>query len=203
MNKKTLIIFGSIVGVVLLASIIFAIVVQVRSNPPALRSSGGQALANNSGITTTTSTSTTTTTSSNSNNTNTASAKKDDSQAIYSVSRYFTEQYGSYSSDGQYANIVLLKPFMTDTMWTSAQALMAKPLPQTGFYSIKSQVANVKLDTYKPGDGSASVTVNARRTEVTSTAAPKLFSQAATIHLKQVNGSWKVDGLTWANTTTI
>lgn len=124
----------------------------------------------------------------------------DSKTKLYQIVRFFTERYGSYSTDNEHENIDSLRPFMTDTMQTTADALITTQTNTASndavYYGVTTQAANVNIIDYAPAATGATVEVVTRRVETTA-GTTKTYTQTARLQLKTINNAWKVDTFKW------
>ncbi len=194
MNKKRIILLAVIAGILLISIIVLLMIAQ-RFQPEA---STVVTVSN-----TNQSTGDTTIVSANTNNTNAVadtvipvnSGTVDSKTSVYQTARFFTERYGSYSTDNEYENIDSVQAFMTPAMQASATAVRQQVVTNT-YYGISTQATNVKFIDFTPSATGATVEVITRRTETTGIDT-KQFTQTARLQLKKVNEAWLVDIFKW------
>lgn len=194
MNKKMIIILVIVAAILLLSTLVLLLVAQ-RSTAPAVITD----TANPTSITDNSTSDNSPVTSDNSNtlpsNSNTA-VPVDSKTSLYQTARFFTERYGSYSTDNEHENIDSLRTFMTDAMQTTADALIASQTNTNTFYGITTQAANVDILDYTSTATGATVEVVARRTETTNGTTTQ-YTQTARLQFKKINEAWKVDTFKW------
>lgn len=118
-----------------------------------------------------------------------------DKAVLQQTARYFTEIFGSYSSDNNFQNLKDLKSLMTTTYWAKWEKDLANITSNTT-YSVWSQAMNATIDQYSASAGT--VTVLCKRGERKSkTEKENIFYQSAQVNLVKVNGTWLVDKVVW------
>ncbi|MDO8582225.1 MAG: hypothetical protein Q7S16_05135 [bacterium] len=121
------------------------------------------------------------------------------SSDILDVSRSFAERFGSFSNQSNFENVQGLKPFMTPTMRTWADAFVrdatAKADSNAPYYGITTRTLEAVAGSVQ--EGSATVLVKTQRREVKGTASPRVFYQDLSLTLKKIGGEWRVEKATW------
>lgn len=123
------------------------------------------------------------------------------------LSRAFTERYGSYSNQTDYANLENLLVFMTDDFQQETRNLIraerAKQRDTGVYYGITTRVITVRTASFDEAAGTAAFLLTTlRREAIGSTANVREFSQDIAVTLRKQNGSWRVDGADWQTTGT-
>lgn len=108
----------------------------------------------------------------------------------------FTARFGTYSSDGQSANLKQLMPLLTGELKTWAQGIVANSAAArpSSFTGVTSKALAAKI--ISQGSGSAVVEVSTQRvfTEGTKT---RVGYEIATLQLTQSGSSWLVSSVKW------
>ncbi len=108
---------------------------------------------------------------------------------VLKVSRYFTERYGSFSSDAAWQNLQDVKLVVTDDLWQDFEELMAKPAKQDNFYSMQTKVLSLTVDSID--NNKAQVTVSVQQTETKGKEQNTTYNKKI-IELVKDKGKWKV-----------
>lgn len=121
---------------------------------------------------------------------------------LVKISQVFAERFGSYSNYSNYSNFSDLKLFMTDTMksWADKYVEELRSSSQGGqeYFGIITKAITSKVEAYNESAGSASIMVTTQRRESTSQVDEgEAYLQDIQIGLKKVNGSWLVDKAYW------
>lgn len=128
--------------------------------------------------------------------------KPDDSATLKNVARTFAEMYGSFSTEGNYQNIVDAEFFMTTAFKARSDIFVAdarsKP-PSASFAGTTTRALfEPKVDRLDAAAGTASVTVKTQRRETGSTAgSDKVYYQDLKLEFLKSGDTWKVDSATW------
>ena len=115
----------------------------------------------------------------------------------------FAERFGSYSNQSNFNNIVDLKLFMSERMkeWADnyVGAQRVKETATDIYYGITTKAVAEEIREYDDDSGKASVYVQTRRREATSSTnnTSKVFGQDIIIKFIKEKGAWKVDGANW------
>jgi len=115
----------------------------------------------------------------------------------------FAERFGSYSNQSNFNNIVDLKLFMSEEMKEWADSYVSgqrgKPIASDIYYGITTKAVAREIREYDDDAGKASVFVQTRRREATSSTnnTSKVFGQDIIIRFIKEKGAWKVDGANW------
>lgn len=113
------------------------------------------------------------------------------------VAMDFSERYGSYSSQGDYANLRDLFGQMTARMQASAEATMlSTPLNASTYAGFITRA--LRAEVMESNETSQTFSVEAQRTE-TSSEYPqgRTFYQTAELTLVKSDLKWLVDAFTW------
>ncbi|MDD5040018.1 MAG: hypothetical protein PHY34_02605 [Patescibacteria group bacterium] len=113
------------------------------------------------------------------------------------LANFFTERYGSYSSEAKYQNILDLRPYMTATMQSVSEDFIRVQLArgETAFASVFTKVVSTK-DVEIAGTR-ANVVLSTQRAEQ-GTAKGTYYQDIELQFLKEGN-SWLVDEATWGS----
>ncbi len=126
----------------------------------------------------------------------------DESTGVRQLARSFAERYGSFSNQGNFENLLDLRPFMSTALGAKTDAYVAaesaKPPAQT-YYGVTTRSINVQLDAFDNAAGTAKATVKTQRQEFrTATGRPDVYYQDVVIEMVKEGGTWKADSATWS-----
>ena len=115
----------------------------------------------------------------------------------------FSERFGSYSNQGEFENILDLKPLMTKKMQDWADDFIAKSKAARGntsvYFGVTTKAVSTNISELSEGDGRAKVTVKNQRREASGTMADnvKIYYQELDLVFLKVGDEWKVNEATW------
>lgn len=118
------------------------------------------------------------------------------------VAKSFAERFGSYSSHGNYENILQSKEFMSKEMKSWADSYVAN-LKNNSQYSgeyygmITSALTSPKIEKFNPKSNQVEVLVPTQRFETKGTAEESVFSQDIKIVFIKEGGEWLVNSASW------
>lgn len=115
--------------------------------------------------------------------------------ALQAVAKLFTERYGSFSTEAQYANLTDVLPLMTESLAEQTRAVINAAKPSVVFYGVSTRAVTVKVGERTAT--SATVTVSTQRVETKGTAAPATKYQDLILSLEKAGEDWKVAAATW------
>jgi|GEM_PF-594942 hypothetical protein len=122
--------------------------------------------------------------------------------ALPRLASTFTERYGSYSSAGDFQNLLDLAPMMTDRLKGETETYIEAERQKTpsgeDFFGVTTRALSPVLITFDDGGGTALVAVDTVRSERLSggrDATP--YYQKLAVFLLKVNGQWQVDKAIW------
>jgi len=129
--------------------------------------------------------------------------KADDQAAVKRLAMAFSERLGSYSSEGDFANIIDLLPLMTPSLQDAQNAFVAaqraKSPSEPVFSGVTSRALNATFSSFDDAVGKASVTVQLQRRETSSTGPDdRVYYQDLRLELLKRSGKWAVDSVKWA-----
>lgn len=130
---------------------------------------------------------------------NTAGRGKSD---VEKIARFFTEFFGSYSTDSNYGNVTGLKIYMTQNMQKWADTFVAEArknkIPSGGYFGVTTKAVSVKTNSFSDEQGKAEVTVSCQRREATGTSTnARIYYQDMNLKFLKEKGMWKVDEAKW------
>ncbi len=113
---------------------------------------------------------------------------------------FFTERYGTSSTQADFSNLVDSELFMTDAFKAVTEKYIAaertKALAQA-YSGITTKAIIAEFKTISEIAGTAEVTVRTKRQEVNDKKEANAYSQDLNLTLKKVGGDWKVDSAVW------
>lgn len=114
----------------------------------------------------------------------------------------FAERFGSYSSHGNYGNIIDSKYSMTKEMKAWADSYVADLKNNSEYsgeyYGMKSEVfVSPEIENFNPDSGQVEVLVSARRSETKNNAEESVFNQNIKINYIKEGGEWLVNSASW------
>ncbi len=116
---------------------------------------------------------------------------------IRTVVKTFTERYGSYSSEADFANITDVLPLMTEDYAAHTQDAMASWTSSDVYYGVTTQVLAMEITTDEEA-GTAEAIISTQREEARGEVQNISVSyQEIVLDLVRVSGSWFVDNATW------
>lgn len=127
--------------------------------------------------------------------------EKPDSQAnLKRLAASFAERYGSFSNQGDFENLKELKVFMTDSMAREVDAYIAEAgargTATPAYVGMTTRALSSTIDSFNESAGTATVTVNTQRQEVTS-AGTRVFYQEIGLDFVRSGEIWEVDSAQW------
>ncbi len=118
--------------------------------------------------------------------------------SLTSVAKIFTERYGSYSNEANFANLSDVLPLMSVSFAEDTRQVIAASIAPEEYYGVTSRVITVNIDSIDEDNGVAVVTLTAQREEsVATTQNISVKFQDITLEMIQENGVWKVDSASW------
>lgn len=125
----------------------------------------------------------------------------DERNNLRATAKSFAELFGSFSTEGNYQNLVDAEFYMTAELKAETQAYVDqqrdKP-PSTSFYGTTTRALSVDIAAYDKAAGTASLTVKTQRRETGSTiGASTVYYQDLKLEFTKVGDAWKVRSATW------
>ena len=120
------------------------------------------------------------------------------SASVQSLSKTFTERYGSFSSESDFANLRDVEVLMTASFAAQTQAYIDTAVAPEDYYSVTTRVVSIAVDAMDETAGMATVSIATQREEAKDE--PQNISvryQTLKLELKMEDGEWKVDSATW------
>ena len=111
----------------------------------------------------------------------------------------FAERYGSFSSEGNYVNIIDLTPMITERYRRELEALVARERtksPSSAFSSTQTQVIRADVQLANDAATRGTVQVTTQRTS-RENGAERTFAQVLDLDVLKTSGGWLVDRGVW------
>ncbi len=135
-----------------------------------------------------------------SGNTNRASDSSATSarEEVVTVSRAFSERYGSSSSDAPNGHLAAALPFVSLALQSSFQRVLSRPpSPSEEPTLITSRAFAFDIRSLDEKAGRAEVAVWLQRKELVGTQLPVVYQQNLSLSLVKEQGAWKVNLAVW------
>jgi len=121
---------------------------------------------------------------------------------VEKIARFFTEFFGSFSTDSNYSNVTGLKIYMTQNMQKWADGFVAdakkNKSKEAGYFGVTTKTVSVKTDSFSEEQGKAEVIVSCQRREATGTSTnARIYYQDMTVSFIKEKGVWKVNEAKW------
>lgn len=123
---------------------------------------------------------------------------RDQTASIQSASKTFTERYGSYSTEAEFANLRDVLTLMSASFAAETEAFIDGATSAAEYYGVTTRVISVSVDATDDVAGTATVTVTTQREEA------KQDIQNITVRYQDLrltfvteDGAWKVSSATW------
>ncbi|HLA26110.1 MAG TPA: hypothetical protein VJ028_03040 [Patescibacteria group bacterium] len=121
---------------------------------------------------------------------------------VEKIARFFTEFFGSFSTDSNYSNVTGLKIYMTQNMQKWADGFVAdakkNKSKEAGYFGVTTKAVSVKTDSFSEEQGKAEVIVSCQRREATGTSTnARIYYQDMTVSFIKEKGVWKVNEAKW------
>ncbi len=131
-----------------------------------------------------------------------APAQADEKTGLKNTARSFAELFGSFSTEGNFQNIVDSEYYMTASVkaWAETNVVEMRAKPRTGEFSGTTTRAIFEpvVTAYDKAAGTATVTVKTRRIETGATIGNQnVYYQDLTLEFVKVGDGWKVNRFTW------
>ena len=118
--------------------------------------------------------------------------------SLQNLAQTFTERYGSYSNESDFANLYDVLDLMSATFRAETEQTIATAQVPDHYYGITTHVLSVKMDLMDETGGTAKATVNTQREEATeSIQNVQVRYQYLSLLFVKEQGIWKVDGAAW------
>ncbi|HBK34695.1 MAG: hypothetical protein UU08_C0002G0013 [Candidatus Uhrbacteria bacterium GW2011_GWE2_40_58] len=118
--------------------------------------------------------------------------------AVRSLSDTFTERYGSYSTESDFANLRDVLVLMTDRFAADTQNYLDSAKSSDDYYAVTTQVLNVKILDFDEEAKTATTSVSTQRQESRGTIQDmSVIYQTLFLELIWEQGMWKVDVAEW------
>ena len=121
---------------------------------------------------------------------------------VEKIARFFTEFFGSFSTDSNYSNVTGLKIYMTQNMQKWADGFVAdakkNKSKEAGYFGVTTKAVSVKTDSFSEEQGKAEVIVSCQRREATGTSTnARIYYQDMAVSFIKEKGVWKVNEAKW------
>ena len=121
---------------------------------------------------------------------------------VEKIARFFTEFFGSFSTDSNYSNVTGLKIYMTQNMQKWADGFVAdakkNKSKEAGYFGVTTKTVSVKTDSFSEEQGKAEVIVSCQRREATGTSTnARIYYQDMSVSFLKEKGVWKVNEAKW------
>jgi len=121
---------------------------------------------------------------------------------VEKIARFFTEFFGSFSTDSNYSNVTGLKIYMTQNMQKWADGFVAdakkNKSKEAGYFGVTTKAVSVKTDSFSEEQGKAEVIVSCQRREATGTSTnARIYYQDMSVSFLKEKGVWKVNEAKW------
>ncbi|HTK04005.1 MAG TPA: hypothetical protein VL500_00305 [Candidatus Eisenbacteria bacterium] len=127
--------------------------------------------------------------------------KADERNNLRATAKSFAELFGSFSTEGNYQNIVDAEFYMTPSLRAWADAFVAdarSKAPSSEFYGITTRAISTDITAYDQAAGTATVMVKTQRRETGSTAGGgSVYYQDLKLEFNKTGDAWKVNTATW------
>lgn len=132
----------------------------------------------------------------------TRQAQSTTEQELRQLALSFTERYGSYSNQTDFANLENLLVFMTDDFAGATRSFVAsersKNRDTVVYYGITTKAAAAQTEAFRESQGTAVFLVQTlRREAIGATNNARSYQQSLRITMKKSDGVWKVDAADW------
>lgn len=117
--------------------------------------------------------------------------------AVLTVSRQFSERFGSTSTDNPVGHLTATESFATAALKQAFKRLAASTPAPTGSSSITSRAYAFSVTSFDERLGQAEVLVTLQRTERQGNDKPVTYQQNLTLQLLREDGAWKVNAAQW------
>jgi hypothetical protein len=126
-------------------------------------------------------------------------APEDGQATLRALAMAFAERFGSYSTEGDFQNILDLGPLMTAGVrtWSEGYVAEQRTKPVSGFSGTTTRSLNARFGSYDGEAGTADITVSTQRREVSTVAGERVYYQDLALKYVKRNGTWLVDFVRW------
>lgn len=123
------------------------------------------------------------------------------SAALTRQAASFAERYGSYSNQGNFANLRDLFPLMTSRMKSATERTISEASKsgtgQAEYFGVTTRTVATSVVELDSSGGTAIILVSTQRSTARGAAAPVISYQDVELQMLKVNGEWKFDRATW------
>lgn len=125
----------------------------------------------------------------------------DDRGSLRRIASAFAERYGSYSTEGNFENLVDLKIYMAPELsaWVDEYVAENRAKPPAAEYSgTTSRSISVDVKAFDETAGTATLVVKTQRREAGSTiGSERVYYQDLSLDFVKTGGAWKVSTVSW------
>ena len=120
------------------------------------------------------------------------------SASLQSASKTFTERYGSYSTEANFANLTDVLPLMSKAYAATTAAYIATAVSPKEYYGVTTRVITVKIDAEDDTAGTAQVTLTTQREEAKGDVQNvSVKYQDLVLSFVKEGGEWKASNAVW------
>lgn len=114
--------------------------------------------------------------------------------AVRQLAKIFVERYSSYSTDGDYQNIVEVQDLVTPELWKTLSAKIGKTAAGGSFVGVTTKVFSSEITKWESGSAVVSLNTSIQE-EKNATVSDR--QQKITVNMAKSNGSWLVANFEW------
>ncbi len=132
-----------------------------------------------------------------------ASAEEKVRSSISRLAAAFAERYGSYSNQGNFENLLDLKPLMTEKMRAETDSFIEQNKISAAdgltYFGVTTKAISANIASIDEAAGTAEITVGTQRRESSGSMADSstINYEDLELTLRKVNGEWLVDTAKW------
>lgn len=124
--------------------------------------------------------------------------QRDQSAGLQSLAKTFTERYGSFSTEADFANLADVILLMTPGFAEETQLYIDTATMGESFYGVTTRVISLSVDQLDEEAGVAVITLSTQRQEaVDSPQNVSVKYQDIVLEFEKISGSWKVSSAIW------
>lgn len=120
-------------------------------------------------------------------------------QQVINLSKTFAERFGSFSNQGNFANINDLMPIMTSSLRQWAEGYIEQKqaeITDREYYGISTRVLSVDIESIDLEGGTAEINLQTQRVE-SSQGEDRTYYQTLTTRLIKTGEEWLIDFVQW------
>ena len=118
--------------------------------------------------------------------------------SVQSLAKTFTERYGSFSTEADFANLKDVLPLMTDDFAQQTENYIKQAQVGETFYGVTTKVVSLKVNGLDEETGRAMIILSTQRQEAYDN--PQNISlkyQDLVLEMEKISGVWKVSSAIW------